>query len=132
MKKFINYWKRGVELPKGSKDLADLLKAPKQSKRGRKDPAKIIRKSKCDYCGAPAFAGFVFGVGHFWCKQCGEDVMEFSSKPENRLPPLPKNFDYKDPKAIAALQPLMQELEQRETEFMRQKVAARKGPGPAA
>jgi hypothetical protein len=132
MKQFVNYQKRGVELPKGSKDLADLLKAPKQSKRARGDPAKIIRKSKCDYCGAPAVAGFVFGVGQFWCKQCGEDVSEFHAKPENRLPRLPKNFDYKDPKAIKELERLLQELEQREAEFMRQKVAARKGPDHAA
>jgi hypothetical protein len=132
MKKFVNYWKRGVELPKGSKDLADLLKAPKQFKRARSDPAKIIRKSKCDYCGAPAVAGFLFGEGHFWCKQCGDDVSEFYAKPENRPPRRPEHFDLKDPMAIKELEQLLQELEQREAEFMRQKVAARKGPDPAA
>ena len=93
----------------------------------------------CQYCGAPAATGWAAGIwsaegtgseeAHFRCEQCEEDLKEFESKPENRLPKLPADFDYDDPIASQALQRLMDAIREREQAFMRQKLAQRKGPG---
>ena len=137
MKRFVNYRKRGVGLPKGCKNLSDLLKAPKQSEEAGEGFAKKIRESKCDYCGAPAAAGWdsaVWGAdgtkaeeGHFFCEKCLEDLDEFESRPENLLPQLPDDFDFGDPKATDPLERLRHEIEERKKLFMRQRLAERKG-----
>jgi hypothetical protein len=142
MKRFVNYRKRGIGLPKGCKNLADLLKAPKQSEEAGHGFAKKIRKSKCDYCGAPAAAGCVSGFRdadgtkteerHFECEQCLEDLDEFDSRPENRLPDLPDDFDFGDPKTVEPLERLIREIEKRKEAFMRRRVSERKGPDHAA
>ena len=142
MKRFVNYRKRGVVLPKGCKNLADLLKVPKQPGEAGEGFAKKIRESKCDYCGAPAAGGWATGIwdadgtkteeGHFFCEQCQEDLSEFDSRPENRLPDLPDDFDFGDPKATEPIKRLMKEIEQRKKAFMRQRLAKRKGPDHAS
>ncbi|HZR18685.1 MAG TPA: hypothetical protein VFE51_15440 [Verrucomicrobiae bacterium] len=142
MKRFVNYRKRGVGLPKGCKNLADLLKPPKQLEEAREGFPNKIRESKCDYCGAPAAAGWAAGIyspdgtkdeeSHFECEQCQEDLKEFESKPENRFPQLPDDFDFSDPKTAAPLERLMHEIEERKKLFIRQRLAERKGPDHAA
>lgn len=97
-----------------------------------------IREDKCEYCGAPACTGWAAGIwtaggtkdeeAHFRCERCQDDLKEFESRPENRLPKLPEDFDYNDPIASKALEQLMHEIRERERAFMRQKLAERKGP----
>jgi len=142
MKRFVNYRKRGVGLPKGCKDLADLLKMPKESREPGAGFARKIRTSKCGYCGAPAAAAWASAVldadgtnaeeVHFLCEQCHEDLGEFDSRPENQLPDLPDDFDFGDPKATEPLERLLHEIEKRKNAFMRQRLAERKGPDHAA
>jgi hypothetical protein len=139
MKRFVNYRKRGVELPKGCKNLADLLNPPKPSKQAGEG---FLKESKCDYCGAPAAAGCASGIwtadgtkteeAHFWCERCQEDLNEFNSRPENRLPDLPDDFDFGDPKATYPFERLAHEIEERKKIFMRRRVAEREGPDHAA
>ena len=103
---------------------------------------KNILKDRCEYCGAPAVTGWASGMwsadgtqneeAHFRCEQCQEDLKEFESKPENRLPALPEDFDYNDPTATKELERLIHEIREREQAFMRQKLAERKGPDYAA
>jgi len=55
-----------------------------QSELAKKVHGKIIHASKCDYCGAPAAAGWAAGVwaadgtgseeSRFLCEQCQEDL----------------------------------------------------------
>ena len=130
MKDFVNYGKRSIQLPKGCKDLSDVLKSPKKS--------ESACKSGCEYCGAPAVVGWASGMwsadgtkseeSHFRCEQCQEDLKELESRPENRLPELPEDFDFNDLEAAKALERLMHEIREREQAFMRQKMAERKGP----
>jgi hypothetical protein len=140
MKRFVNYRKRGVELPKGCKNLADLLNAPKQSKQTGEVSPKTIRESECEYCGASArfrcgiwgADGTMFEEEHAWCGKCQEDLKDFKSRPENRLPDFPEDFDFSDPKAMEPVEQLMREIEERKKIFMRQRVAERKGPDNAS
>jgi hypothetical protein len=142
MKRFVNYRKRGVGLPKGCKNLSDLLNTPKQSQQAGEGFVETIRESKCDYCGAPAVTGWGSGIwcadgtkneeSHFLCEQCREDLNEFDSRPENRLPNLPDDFDFGDPRATEPLERLMHEIEKRKKAFMRLRVAERKGPDHVA
>jgi hypothetical protein len=138
MNRFVNYRKRGIGVPKGCKDLADLLNVPKHSCETGEGFAKKITTSKCDYCAAPAAGGWASAIldadgtnteeAHFLCEQCHQDLSEFDSRPENRLPNLPDDFDFQDPKATEPLERLMHEIEQRKKAFMRQRLAERKGP----
>lgn len=138
MKDFVNYRKRSIQLPKGCKELSDVLKSSKKSQRGGESLRERISKSRCEYCGAPAVAGWASGSwsadgtkseeAHFWCRQCQDDLKEFKSRPENCLPELPEDFDFNDSEATKALEQLMHEIGEREKAFMRQKVAERKGP----
>ena len=142
MKRFVNCRKRGVELPKGCKNLADLLNVPKQSKQAGEGSPKTIRESECEYCGASASAGFRCGIWstdgtlfekeRSWCEKCREDLNKFDSRPENRLPDFPEDFDFSDPKATESVEQLMREIEERKKTFMRQRVAERKGPDNAS
>jgi hypothetical protein len=142
MKHFVNYRKRGVQLPKGCKDLSDLLKSAKKPENSGKKSLGSNHKSKCEYCGAPAVAGWGSGVWiadgtwseetHAWCERCDDDLREFKARPENRLPELPADFDFEDPISAKTLEQwtrLAGEIREREAAFMRQKVAERKGLG---
>lgn len=142
MNDFVNYRKRGIQLPKGFKNLSDLLKSCKKPQHGAKSVFGITGEDKCEYCGAPAAFGWSSGMwsadgttneeGRFWCKTCQEDLGEFESLPENKLPELPDIFDLDDPKVIEPLERLMNEIEKRKDAFMRQRVAERKRPDDAA
>ena len=121
----------------------DLLTPAKQSQQAGEGSPTTIRESKCDYCGAPAVGGSGWGSGmwcadgtkieenHSWCEKCQEDLNKFNSRPENRLPDFPADFDFGDPKAIEPVERLMHEIEERKKAFMRQRVAERKGPDHA-
>ena len=140
MKRFVNYRKRGIQLPKGCKDLWDLLKSSKKSPQGEKN-FHPSGEDKCEYCGAPAVTGWSCGMwsaggteseeAHFRCQQCDDDLREFESRPENRLPELPKEFDFEDSVATKGLERLMHEIREREKSFMLQRLAERKGPDHA-
>ena len=85
MNDFVNPKERDIQVPKGAKDLADVLQA---SHRRR------LRKGKCEYCGAPAVVvstccaipGILDEEVHRWCEQCQRDLAEFAARPENKLP----------------------------------------------
>ena len=134
MKDFVNYRKRSIQLPKGCKDLSDVLQPTKKSQSNR--------ESRCEYCGAPAGVGWACGMwsadgtkseeSHFRCEQCQEDLKEFESRPENRMPRFSDDFDFSDPKAMEPVERLVHEIRERELAFMRQKLAERKGPDHAA
>ena len=136
MNHFVNYRKRSIQLPKGCKNLSDLLSSSKKSQDGGKSLFKSIGEDKCVYCGAPPVAGWascVWGADgskadkfHLWCERCQEDLGEFESRPENKLPELPDVFDLHDPKVTEPLERLMNEIEMRKDAFMRQRVAERK------
>jgi hypothetical protein len=121
MNDFVNPKKRGIQLPKGAKDLADVLQANER---------KPVKKGKCDYCGAPAVAvsichaipGVMKEEVHRWCEQCQRDLSEFAARPENKLPDDPEVDDE------AAMDKALQQLaerKRRERKFMHQKVRDR-------
>jgi hypothetical protein len=131
---FVNPKKRSIQLPKGYKDLADVLKK-KLPQAGKDLPPTI---GQCEYCGAPANAGSsssaMYVPGELrkwdstgWCMECARDVTEFHARAENKLE-FPDDLDFADAKAMAALEQRIMELEEREKEYLRQKVAQRKGP----
>src|SRR5215467_12586778 len=54
-----------------------------------------VRKGRCKYCGDPAAGGFG-GSSPFlgesldlWCDACRRDLVDFDSRPENRIPKFP-------------------------------------------
>jgi len=123
MKNFVNYKKRGIQLPKGCKDLADVLNV-KPSQPESAAPG-FLSGVKCEYCGRPAVgASSIYSGGklteHGWCEQCHEDWTEFHSQPENSLP---TDFNLED----EATRLRFEDLCRREAEFIRQRVAERKG-----
>jgi hypothetical protein len=135
MKKLVNYQKRSIQLPKGCKNLSDLLDKPKHPQEVRVGSFEKVRRSKCDYCGSPAVAGsFSYQVGdlpeeaHFWCQQCQRDLAEFGSRPENSIP---DDIDVEDGAKMEKFGRLLQGIEIRKDEFMRQKVAARQNDNAA-
>lgn len=115
MSEFVNYNKRGIKLPKGCKDLADVLKlGNSNAQSGAHD---IFANAKCDYCGAPAVGGSsTYSDGrstrNFWCGQCLNDLMDFHRRPENSIP---DDADFNDEK----VKRLIDEISRREQEFMR-------------
>jgi ribosomal protein L24E len=134
---FVNYRKRGINLPGGHKDLAELLKAkkPKQTviDQGKNRDQKL---GYCMYCGAPAGYGYSTGfLGadgqiaeevHFWCEKCQQDLAEFNSKPGNRPPELPADFNVDNPGSMESVMQLWVEIEKRRDAFVRERVAERK------
>jgi hypothetical protein len=122
MNDFVNPKKRGIQLPKGAKDLADVLQA--SHRRG-------LRKGKCDYCGAPAVAisicyaipGVMDDEIHRWCDQCQRDLSEFAARSENKLPEDP---DFDNDAKMERLSQQLAERKRREREFMRQRMRDRK------
>ena len=89
----------------------------------------VVRRGKCKYCGAPAVAASgglsIPGVKEehleLWCEQCGRDLVEFNSRPENAIPDFP--FDDEAEQERVAQQ--LAERERRQQEYMRQKVRER-------
>jgi len=118
MNDFVNPKKRDVQLPKGAKDLADVLQARHRRR---------LRKGKCEYCGAPAFVvstcyavpGILDEEIHRWCEQCRRDLAEFASRPENQL------RDVADGAAQGQVTQQIAERRGRERKFMRKRVRER-------
>jgi hypothetical protein len=143
MKRLVNYRKRSVQLPKGCKNLSDVVGGSQHKKA---DSFKLpnlfqldekIRKSKCQYCGDPAVAGsFWYATpggpkeeAHFWCKQCSEDLKVFHSRPENALP---ESAEIEDEATMDQVMGRLDEIRNRKEEFMRQKVSERQGSNNAS
>jgi hypothetical protein len=121
MNDFVNPKKRSIQLPKGAKDLVDVLQAS--------HPTSLDR-GKCDYCGAPAVAistcaipGVMDEEVHGWCEQCQRDLSEFDARPENKLP---DDFDIDDDAAMEQMSQQFAERERRQDDFMRQRVRERR------
>ena len=119
MSDFVDFKKRGILLPKGCKDLADMVKLKQQE-------TASPRESRCEYCGGPAvLTSSVWCDGqlseHSKCGECLQDLFEFESEPENSLP---DDADFND----EAVKRLLEDISCREAEFMRNRVAARKAP----
>ena len=87
--------------------------------------------AQCDYCGAPAVHSSTYyseiGDGKnqkttSWCEQCGKDLMEFESRPENAIP----DIDVADAASLIEESRRLEDRRVRKEEFMRQRVMARK------
>ncbi len=105
MNPFVNPKKRGSQLPKGCKDLLDVLQDSNQA--------------KCEYCGAPAVALHFMGmVDYRWCAECQRDLNEFASKQEYKF-----DFDTSDEIAVSRFRA---ETQRRQDDFMRQRLKERK------
>jgi hypothetical protein len=102
MNPFVNPNKRGVELPKGYKNLGDVLRA-----------------KKCVYCDDAAVATRGWPGDYRWCEACQRDLAEFA-KIE-----VPKGM-LVDGCDQAAVSQYRTEMQRREEDFMRQKVKERK------
>ena len=121
MNDFVDPKKRSIQLPKGAKDLADVLQP------GHDKP---LRKGKCDYCGTPAAAvsicyaipGVMDEEVHRWCERCQQDLSEFAARPENKLP---DDVDLDDDAAMEREAAQLADIERRRSVFMRQKVKER-------
>lgn len=86
---------------------------------------ELIRSGACKYCGAPAKTGSfsfssVFGEeSELWCSACGENLAEFTRRPENSLA---GEFPFDDEAAQQRLVVQMADLERRKEEFLRERV----------
>jgi hypothetical protein len=102
MNPFVNPNKRGVELPKGYKNLVDVLHA-----------------KKCEYCDGDAVATLGWPEDYRWCEACQRDLAEFAEieVPKGML------IDTSDEAAVSRYRA---EMQRREQDFMRQKVKERR------
>jgi hypothetical protein len=100
MNPFVNFNKRGIELPKGCTDLADVLQA-----------------QKCEYCDDIAVATKGWPGDYRWCEACQRDLREFASKE-----------DYEAAcslKGEVAMSLYRADLQRRQDKFMRDRVKER-------
>jgi LSD1 subclass zinc finger protein len=110
MNPFINPNKRGVNLPHGCKDLLDVLRGSPQS--------------KCKYCGAAAeVLSFTGAEDYRWCRECQEDLKDFSGI---ELKECLSKFKSKNVHDEASISQYHEEMERRLDDFMRQRVKERK------
>ena len=126
MNPFVNLKKRRVQLPEGCKDLADVLKKNRHPIGFLAGLAKSTPNAKCDYCGGRPIGGLrmLGDVAHFWCEQCRQDITEFYAQSEIALP---EAIDSEDVKLDKGDTLQIEEIERRKEEFIRRKVAERKG-----
>jgi len=121
MNDFVNPKKRSIQLPKGARDLADVLQGSHRTS---------LDQGKCDYCGAPTVAisiccaipGVMDEEVHRWCEQCQRDLSEFAARPENKLP---DDLDMDNDAAMEQMSQQLTERKRRQHEFMRQRVKER-------
>jgi hypothetical protein len=124
MNPFVNPKRRSISLPKGCKNLADVLNTSPSKLPAAGGFPYSIAGAKCKYCGGPAvagschYAGDKLVEGEFLCEQCQNDLGEFYSLLENELPN--NNLD----SGVESL--WLDDISRMEAEFMRQRVAARK------
>jgi hypothetical protein len=105
MNPFVNPKKRGIQLPKGCKDLVDVLQDSNQA--------------KCEYCDASAVALHFMGmVDHRWCAECQRDLREFAEQQEYKF-----DFDTSDETVVSRFRA---ETQRRQDDFMRQRLKERK------
>jgi hypothetical protein len=102
MNPFVNPNKRDVALPKGCKDLADMLNA-----------------KKCQYCDDLAVPTFGWPEDYRWCEACQRYLMEFAKIEV----PIGVQTDTSNKTALAKYHA---EMQQRQDNFMRQKVKERR------
>jgi hypothetical protein len=107
MNPFVNPKKRGLQLPKGCKDLADVVQRSKQP--------------KCEHCGAAAVATQGSLGDYRWCAECQRDLGEFA-KIEVPKGMLVETSDK------AAVSKYRGEMQSRQDNFMRQRVRERRAP----
>ena len=126
MPKFVNYKKRSVQLPKGCKDLADVLKKHWDPTDGRISLPASFPNAKCDYCGGRPVGGLrVLGdEAHFWCEECQRDLTEFYAQSVDALP---EDIDSDDEELVRSLTLQVEAFESQKEDFMRRKVTERKG-----
>lgn len=101
MNPFVNLNERGIQLPKGCKDLADVLRA------------------KCEYCDTRAVALRFMGIDNYrWCAECQRDLKEFAAKQNFKF-----DFDTNDEAAVSRFRA---ECDRQQDDFMHQRVKERK------
>ena len=114
MNPFVNPKKRSIQLPKGSKDLVDVLPG------NRKRSCKV----KCEYCGAPAVALTFMGMEDYrWCSECQQDLKAFAAM---EIKIHFSKFKSTNIQNEAAVSRYRAEMERRQEAFMRQRVKGRK------
>jgi hypothetical protein len=96
MNQFVNLKKRGVQLPKGCKNLVDVLQA------------------KCEYCDAAAVATLGRPGDYRWCEVCQRDLKEFAKIEVHEFRLV---FNTSDEAAISRFRAGIQ---RRQDDFMRQ------------
>lgn len=126
MKGFVNYKKRSVQLPKGYKDLADVLKGHWHPAAGRGSLPASFPNAKCDYCGGRPVGGLrmLGGEAHFWCEQCQRDLNEYYAQ---SVDVLPEDIGFVDEELVRAVALQVESFESRKEDYMRRKVMERKG-----
>ena len=88
-----------------------------------------IQNGKCKYCGEPAAGGCggfmpLFGEQlELWCEQCRQDLAEFANRPENALG---EDLPFDDVAAQERLSQQLAEREERQDQFMKKKILARR------
>jgi len=102
MNPFVNFNKRGVQLPKGCTDLGDVLRA-----------------KKCQYCDDIAVATVGWPDDHRWCEACQRDLEDFAKQQDYSV----VHAGFKDEAAIAEYRA---DFQRREDEFMRERLRQRK------
>jgi hypothetical protein len=112
MNPFVNPKKRGVQLPKGYKDLADVLLGSNQAK----------CRTKCEYCGKPAIATLGWPGDFRWCRECQQDLKDFAAiEVEVQFREL--DFNNLDEAAVSQYRA---EMQRRQDDFMQKRVKERK------
>jgi hypothetical protein len=112
MNPFVNPKKRGVQFPKGYKDLVEVLVGSNQAK----------CKTKCEYCGKPAVATLRWQGDFRWCKECQQDLKDFAAI---EVEVWFRELDVNNPDEAAASQ-YRAEMQHRQDDFMRKRVKERK------
>lgn len=90
---------------------------------------EVIRQGKCKYCGAPAVGGLTHSSipgfweeeADLWCEPCRLDLVEFASRPENKI----ADFPFDDEAAQERVSRQLADRERRQKEFMRRKIRER-------
>ena len=104
MNPFVNPKKRSVQLPKGCKDLVDVLRGSEQA--------------KCEYCHEPAIVTLGWRGDYRWCGECQQDLKDFGARKDFKF-----DFNTKDNAAVSRFRA---EYQRRMDDFMRQRVKERK------
>jgi hypothetical protein len=105
---FVNPQKRGLELPKGCKDLGDLLQHSSQA--------------KCEYCGEPAIATPGWAADYRWCALCNHDLRDFA---RIEVKVHFKKYQGSEMHSEAEISQYRAEMQRRQDDFMRDRIKQR-------